>query len=403
MGDVHEITIQGFKLAHKKILFRRKIGEREKKEIEILKRLSHVHMVQLIGTYTQQKFLGIILHPVAVCDLHTFFEDVEEWSNTLAEWKFSVEASLNSLGSSSKARLEALNYGFPTKETPYKASSVYLKIGCLVSAVAYLHDQKIRHKDLKPSNILLSQDRLWLSDFGSATDFTLLSESATDNERGTPRYFAPEMAQWKACGRAADMFSLGCVLLEIITLHRTGTLEHIRQNRSADPSFHANLNNVNTWLNCPNVKLSPRGNLLQRNLRNMLSVDPDHRPTAEELLISLTGNDMKSSYQSKPSIFGICCRGALISHKEHQKQLSAHKQHVRLLQSLLLTSQAEYKKEVSALSDKISALLQRLGDKEAVNKGQSIELEQARTNLQHYQVTSFDTIIGCYEKIKTGE
>ena len=62
-----------------------------------------------------------------------------------------------------------------------------------MSAVAYLHDQKIRHKDLKPSNILLTSDNLILSDFGSATDFSHLSQSATDNERGTPKYFAPEV------------------------------------------------------------------------------------------------------------------------------------------------------------------------------------------------------------------
>jgi serine/threonine protein kinase len=61
-----------------------------------------------------------------------------------------------------------------------------------VSAIAYLHHQKIRHDDLKPSNILLSPDQLWLTDFGSSTDFSLLSRSTTDNERGTPRYFAPE-------------------------------------------------------------------------------------------------------------------------------------------------------------------------------------------------------------------
>ncbi|KAF2632884.1 hypothetical protein BU25DRAFT_318004, partial [Macroventuria anomochaeta] len=64
--------------------------------------------------------------------------------------------------------------------------------GCLVSAVQYLHAQKIRHKDLKHLNILLSSKRLYLSNFGSATDFSLLSESATDNEHGTLRYYAPE-------------------------------------------------------------------------------------------------------------------------------------------------------------------------------------------------------------------
>lgn len=332
MGDVHEISIQGWNLAHKKILFRRKIGEKEKKEIEILKRLSHVHMVQLIGTYTHQKFLGILLYPVAVCDLHTFFEDVEDWSSTVTGHDFAEEASLKALGSSAKARLEALKYEFPAAKTTHNASPVYLKIGCLVSAIAYLHDQKIRHKDLKPSNILLSQDRLWLSDFGSATDFTLLSQSATDNERGTPRYFAPEMAQWKASGRAADIFSLGCVILEITTLHRTGTLDHIRQNRSADPSFHANLDRVNAWLNWPKAEMSPRSHFLRRKLREMLAVDPDDRPTAKELLVSLTSSDINRGNETTPSIFGNCCKEVFVSRQEHEKQMFAKEEKILRLE-----------------------------------------------------------------------
>lgn len=85
MGDVHETMVQGWKLAHKKIYFRRRIDDKDKREIEILKRLSHVHMVQLVGTYTQQRILSILLYPVAVCDLHTFFEDVEAWTTTNSE------------------------------------------------------------------------------------------------------------------------------------------------------------------------------------------------------------------------------------------------------------------------------------------------------------------------------
>lgn len=173
------------------MLFRRKVGDTERKEIEILKKLSHAHVVQVVGTYTHNKFLGIIMYPVAVCDLSTFFEDVEAWTDLIIQHPRSV--ALESLDLSSKERLDALGYEFPTDPSEsLMALPIYVQIGCLLSTVAYLHGQQIRHKDLKPSNILLSKGKLWLSDFGSATDFSLLSQSATDNERGTPRYFSPE-------------------------------------------------------------------------------------------------------------------------------------------------------------------------------------------------------------------
>jgi serine/threonine protein kinase len=189
MGDVHETTIQGWEVAHKRVAFRRKIGKKEMSEIEIMKKISHIHMLQVVGTYTQKNCFGLLLYPVAVCDLHTFFEDVEAWSHLQ---DLSPAERDEAFEDSHKRRLDVLGYDYPTSSSLYKASTVYSQIGCLMSAVAYLHSQNVRHKDLKPSNILLSPGRLWLSDFGSATDFTLLSQSATNNERGTPRYFAPE-------------------------------------------------------------------------------------------------------------------------------------------------------------------------------------------------------------------
>lgn len=104
-------------------------------------------------------------------------------------------AQIEELDSNSQGRLVAMNYNFPSAASHSFATPIYSRLGCLISAIAYLHDEKIkiRHKDLKPSNILVSADNLWLSDFGSATDFSLLSHSATDNERGTLRYFSPEV------------------------------------------------------------------------------------------------------------------------------------------------------------------------------------------------------------------
>lgn len=152
------------------------------KEIRILEKVKHAHIVQLIGTYIQGRYLGLLLWPVAICDLHTFFEDVE------AYWSKDVDDS-------QIARLKDLAYFTDEEQSKLsnKAWPIYSQMGCLISVIAYLHSQKIRHKDLKPSNILLVYGGVYLSDFGTATDFSLLSQSATDNERGTLKYFAPEV------------------------------------------------------------------------------------------------------------------------------------------------------------------------------------------------------------------
>lgn len=128
-------------------------------------------------------WIGMLLHPVAVCDLSVFFEDAEAfWSGTI--------------DSEQTTRLKQLGYELKSP-LKHRAWLVYSCIGCLVSAVSYLHSQKIqiRHKDLKPSNILLVRDNIYLSDFGSATDFSTLSQSATDGGGGTRRYFSPEVGR----------------------------------------------------------------------------------------------------------------------------------------------------------------------------------------------------------------
>ncbi|EAT91724.1 hypothetical protein SNOG_00229 [Parastagonospora nodorum SN15] len=191
-------------------------------------------------------------------------------------------------------------------------------VGCLVSAVAYLHDRKIRHKDIKQSNILLTHDRLWLSDFGSATDFSLLSQSATDNERGSPRYFSPEVNAWQANGRAADIFSLGCVVLEMLVIHTQGTLRYMQANRSPNPAFHANLDKVDAWLEDPHSQGRPsRRAHLEQEIKSMLGYYPETRPTANRLLIELATYEL--SKMSQFSVFGHCCKGKIMSKMRRSK------------------------------------------------------------------------------------
>lgn len=68
-GGVYETSCNGVKLAWKRKYCRRKIGERERREIEVIKKLSHRHIIRLMGTYTHSPFLGLLLWPVATCDL----------------------------------------------------------------------------------------------------------------------------------------------------------------------------------------------------------------------------------------------------------------------------------------------------------------------------------------------
>lgn len=76
-GGVYETTCNGIALAWKRKYCSRRMGHRERKEIEIIKRIQHPHVIRLVGTYTHGPFLGLLLWPVATCDLANLLEDVD--------------------------------------------------------------------------------------------------------------------------------------------------------------------------------------------------------------------------------------------------------------------------------------------------------------------------------------
>jgi serine/threonine protein kinase len=181
------------------------------------------------------------------------------------------------------------------------------KIGCLCSAIAYLHQNRIRHKDIKPSNILLSANGLWVTDFGTSTDFSTLAESLAQNgERGTPKYFAPEVADFEPNGRPADIFSLGCVLLEMVGLCNDYSLDYMKNLRQLkDSSFQANLKTILRWFDKDQlVGLTIIDRHLFGIVRQMLSVDPINRPAALEVLTRLRLID---ALGKSWSIWDQCC------------------------------------------------------------------------------------------------
>ncbi|CAI2367461.1 unnamed protein product [Moneuplotes crassus] len=86
----------------------------------------------------------------------------------------------------------------------------------IVLGLKALHESQIVYRDLKPENVLVNQDGyLKITDFGLAKENVNTTEGA-QTLCGTPEYLAPEVLKNKPYGRAADWWSFGCIVYEML-------------------------------------------------------------------------------------------------------------------------------------------------------------------------------------------
>jgi len=113
------------------------------------------------------------------------------------------------------------------------------RLGSMVGdALAYMHTRGIVHRDVKPSNIMLAADgRALLGDFGIARLLDSTAHTLEGTTLGTVAYMAPEQLEDHQVGPAADVWSLGIVLLECLTGRPvfSGTSSEILARRLAGP------------------------------------------------------------------------------------------------------------------------------------------------------------------------
>jgi len=144
-----------------------------RRECDIQARLKHPHVIEMIESFESKTDLFVVTE-FALMDLHRY-----------------------------------LSYNGAMGEEPARRVT-----GHLVSALYYLHSNRILHRDLKPQNVLLDKNmHAKLCDFGLARNMTMGTHVLT-SIKGTPLYMAPELLAEQPYDHHADMWSLGCIAYE---------------------------------------------------------------------------------------------------------------------------------------------------------------------------------------------
>ena len=246
-------------------------------ELEILKKLSHHHTIKLVASYTDERYIGLFLWPVADCTLTKFLRHA------------TAAAAVDE-----RALLRTF-------------------FGCLAAALDYLHGCNIRHKDVKPSNILVKDEAVLLSDFGISRDYgtpndpaDLIRSTTAGPTAKTPRYCAPEVAKNEKRNTSSDVWSLGCVYLEMVSVLKGESSEKVvsflERNGMRDSCFYANPSGVTAWIN--NLAQTPRDNEPLLWIRKTLQENREHRPTTGNLLRLILS---KKSPEASMIFCGQCC------------------------------------------------------------------------------------------------
>jgi len=148
------------------------------REISLLKELNHRNIIKLYDVFHQDRRLYLVFEH---CDL-----DLKEL-------------------------IEETPYFFRNKPT------IKLYLFQILSGVAYCHQRRVLHRDLKPQNLLIDRKNNYvkLADFGLARTFGTPVKTYT-HEVVTLWYRAPEILLGTChYGTALDMWSIGCILAEM--------------------------------------------------------------------------------------------------------------------------------------------------------------------------------------------
>ena len=228
-GSVYLVTSRSQQKFAMKEVKGSSLDTESRREIDFLRRLRHPLIVSYVESFVSRGDLCIVME---YCD----WGDLSQ----VIDWKRSSK----------------------THFFDYQVLAFFSQIAV---AVEYIHSKDIIHRDLKPQNVFLHKNMIKIGDFGVARQLASRADLAR-TVAGTPIYMSPEVLNREPYTKKADIWSLGVMLHEMITLVTpfTNLWEVLR----------GKLNPLPSWV----------GEKLKNLVSSMLSIDPEQRPSMNSLI-----------------------------------------------------------------------------------------------------------------------
>ncbi|TKV99661.1 hypothetical protein SEVIR_8G058100v4 [Setaria viridis] len=174
----------------------------------------------------------------------------------------------------------------------------------ICSGLHYLHTKhNIAHMDLKPANILLDHNMApKIADFGTSRFFdTNKSQNMTKNPIGTLAYMAPEYKSHGSISPKADIFSLGVIILELMTGSKLPEYP-----LSEESVAHLPNEVVGKWRDrLSNAAYSQQVHMCVSIAIECVNYDKDRRPTTGCIIKKLNEVQMASSHPTGSQLFMV--------------------------------------------------------------------------------------------------
>jgi serine/threonine protein kinase len=276
--DCVELVTTGVRYARKRWRSTSSQANRQfTREISLLRGLdSQRHIIEILGTYVRAPTEVGIVMMLANCDLgHILSLPTEERRRIILD--------------------DDLRKGY----------------GCLSFALSYMHSLGIRHKDIKPQNVLIRNSQLVFTDFGVSKDISELTDSLTAGTTGTRKYKAPEFSKPGGVSgqAAADVFALGLVLLSVWSAlegWQPEDTQHFTTLGSISPFFE-NMPAIHRWIedrlddhiqpSIPRNHFHRKWDILQlRILSRMVVAEPSERLRMSEVVAILQKLSVEASF-----------------------------------------------------------------------------------------------------------